>query len=71
MEFLVEILGQIFLDSIPSSFKYIGAVVKWIFYLGKRNFNVIKKEKGNKRIGFITFLIIVYLIIRIAFYKTY
>ena len=45
MEFLVEILGQIFLESIPSSFKYIGAVVKWIFYLGKRNFNVIKKEK--------------------------
>lgn len=62
LEFLVEFIGQFIFDS----FKWIGIITKWILYLGKKPINQIKKENWNNRIGLITFLAIIGLIIYIV-----
>ena len=51
-EFIIGLGQEILYDS----FKGIGIVLKWIFYLGKKPISEIKKENWNTRIGFLTFL---------------
>ena len=36
--------------------KWIGIIIKWIFYFGKKPINQIKKESWNSRIGIIAIL---------------
>lgn len=62
IEFLVEFIGQFIFDS----FKWIGIIIKWIFFLGKKPISQIKLENWNNRIGFVTFLALIGLIIYIV-----
>ena len=67
LEFLAELLGQFFIEMLPSLFKRIGASVKWLFYLGRKRFKILIKEEWNKRIGFVVFILLIYFTIRLIF----
>ena len=62
-ETILEIIFSFFQEVIPHIIKLIGALVRWAFFLGRKNFITIINEEWNKRIGFLTVVIIVALII--------
>lgn len=66
-DFIGEFLGQLIIEILPSLFKCIGASVKWLFYLGRKRFKILIKEEWNKRIGFVVFILLAYVIIRLIF----
>ena len=66
-DFIGEFLGQLMIEILPSLFKRIGASVKWLFYLGRKRFKILIKEEWNKRIGFVVFILLAYVTIRLIF----
>ena len=60
-ETILEFLASIIQDSMPSILKSIGARIKWVYYLGKKQIKDIHKEEWNTRIGGI-FILIVFLL---------
>jgi hypothetical protein len=63
MDFLLDFISEFISQFIFDKFKWIGIFIKWIFYLGKKPINQIKKENWNNRIGFITIISLIGLII--------
>lgn len=66
MSFFEDIIINLGQEGMYFFFKRLGMLIKWIFYLGKKPFSVIKNENWNTRIGFVLFLIIVGIIIYIV-----
>ena len=62
LDFLSEFIRQFFLFKL----KWIGIIIKWIFYFGKKPISKLKKESWNSRIGFIAILSLIILIIYIV-----
>lgn len=62
IEFLVEFISQF----IFNSFKWIGIIIKWLFFLGKKPISKIKSENWNNRIGLVVFFTLIGLIIYIV-----
>jgi len=70
-EFIVEILGQVFIEIIFNkiinpSLKIIGSLILWIISLGKTPFKDIMKKDSNTRIGFITIILLVFILMFIS-----
>lgn len=68
VDFIGEILGQIFIEIIFNKIirpllKIIGSLVRWTFCFGKTPFNDILKKDYNTRIGLIITLLIVFVLI--------
>ena len=64
MEVLIEILAEIFIDFlfyrlIRPFFRVIGALLRWIYRLGKVPFSIIYKKDYNTRIGVVVSIITV------------
>jgi len=70
-EFIGEILGQVFIEIIFNkiinpSLKIIGSLILWIISLGKTPFKDIMKKDSNTRIGFITIILLVFILMFIS-----
>ena len=66
MDIILDYISEFIRQFIFDKLKWIGIIIKRIFYLGKKPINQIKKENWNNRIGFITIIslfgIIIYLV---------
>ena len=64
LEAIIEFFLEVFIELIVfTSFRFIGACVKWLFYRGKKSFKIIRKESWNGRIGLLTIIVIVGILI--------
>jgi hypothetical protein len=66
-EFIGEILGQVFVEIsfnkiINPYLKISGSLIRWIIYFGKIPFKDIMKKDSNTRIGFITVIVSVFIL---------
>lgn len=61
-EFISGIFFQILFESLP---KLIGMTIRWCYYGGKRRFSVVLEEDWNKRVGLITIVLIIVIIINL------
>ena len=71
-EFIRQILGQVFVKIIFNKIinpflKILGSLIRWIIYLGKIHFKDIMKKDSNTRIGFITVIVSVFILMLIFF----
>ena len=66
MDIILDYISEFIRQFIFDKLKWIGIIIKRIFYLGKKPINQIKKENWNNRIGLITFLALIGLIIYIV-----
>jgi hypothetical protein len=66
MDILLDFLSEFITQFIFEKLKWIGIIIKWIFYFGKKPINQIKKESWNSRIGIIAILSLIILIIYIV-----
>ncbi|EDP72314.1 hypothetical protein FBALC1_14472 [Flavobacteriales bacterium ALC-1] len=62
-EVILEIIAESFYEIIPNIIKLLGASIRYCFFLGKKNFKIVFKEEWNKRVGFLTIVIVIGLII--------
>ncbi|WP_299128037.1 hypothetical protein [uncultured Winogradskyella sp.] len=62
-EFFLEFLAGFITEALPQLIKFFGACIRWLFYLGRKKLNVILTEDWNLRVGFITLVIIIIIII--------
>jgi len=65
LEVLAEFIGQFFIELLPTIFKYLGASLKWLLFLGQKKFNSILQESWNKILGFIVFVLLFYSFLRL------
>jgi hypothetical protein len=69
LEAIAEFFFEVFIEVIfYKSFRFIGACVKWLFFLGKKSFKTILKESWNGRLGLLTIIFIVGILITISNY---
>lgn len=66
MSFFEELIATFFQEVLYEAIKWIGIVIKWLFYLGKKPISEIKKENWNTRIGFIVFILLILFIVYLA-----
>jgi hypothetical protein len=66
MDILLDFLSEFITQFIFNKLKWIGIIIKWIFYFGKKPISKLKKESWNSRIGFIAILSLIILIIYIV-----
>lgn len=62
-EIILEFLAGIFQESLPNIIKFIGGLVRWSFFRGKKKLSTILAEEWNKRVGFFTVVLIIGIII--------
>jgi hypothetical protein len=62
-EFISGIFFQILFDSLP---KLIGTTIRWCYYGGKKRFSVVLEEDWNKRVGLITIILIIVIVINLS-----
>ena len=62
-EFIRGIFFQILFDSLP---KLIGTTIRWCYYGGKKRFSVVLEEDWNKRVGLITIVLIIVIVINLS-----
>lgn len=65
-EFIIEFLISFFQEAIPSIIKLFGALIRWIFYLGRKKLSTLLKEEWNKRVGFVSLVIIIVVVIDLS-----
>jgi hypothetical protein len=63
MSFYEELIATFFQEVLYKAIKFIGTVIKWIFYLGKRPISQIRKENWNTRVGFAVFILLILFIV--------
>ncbi len=63
LDIILETIVQAVFEAFP---RFLGVMIKWIFYLGKKQINEIKKESWNTRIGIVT-IIIIFILIYVIF----
>jgi hypothetical protein len=63
LDILIDFLSEFIKQFIFEKLKWIGIIMKWIFFFGKKPISIIKKENWNNRIGFITIISLIGLII--------
>ena len=66
MDILLDFLSEFITQFIFNKLKWIGIIIKWIFYFGKKPISKLKKESWKSRIGFIAILSLIILIIYIV-----
>jgi hypothetical protein len=66
VDILLDFLSEFITQFIFNKLKWIGIIIKWIFYFGKKPISKLKKESWNSRIGFIAILSLILLIIYIV-----
>jgi hypothetical protein len=49
----------LFSEIIMASLEYVGGFIKWIFYLGRKPYTEVFKEKYTKHLGFLSLSILV------------
>lgn len=59
MDFFEDIIIDLGREILYNCFKWIGVLIKWIFYFGKKPISLIKTENWNTRIGLIIFFLII------------
>jgi hypothetical protein len=62
-EFIVEGFFTALFESLP---KLIGTSIRWCYYRGKKKFSVVFEEDWNKRVGLITIILIIVIIVNIS-----
>lgn len=64
VELLIEVIGQIFTDNLPNILRFLGACIKWCFYLGRKDFKTLKDENWNGRLAVIVITLVVLIILK-------